>query len=149
MPRLDHIGIAVPKLGPAITQWRAMGFAAGEIEIVAAEQVRVAMLEGAPGTRIELLEPMSETSSMARFLARRGPGLHHVAFAVPHLAACIAELRQAGLRLLPPAAAAGAGGHAYVFVHPASAAGVLTEFIEDPAAAVADIRPVEAVMGKK
>ncbi len=132
MPRLDHIGIAVPKLTPAISQWQSMGFAAGEIEIVAAEQVRVVMLEGAPGTRIELLEPLSETSSIARFLARRGSGLHHVAFAVPHLDVRIAELRQSGLRLLQPAAAAGAGGHAYVFIHPDSATGVLTELIDDP-----------------
>jgi methylmalonyl-CoA epimerase len=98
-------------------------------ETVPHEKVRVAMLP-AGGPRIELLEPTDADSVIARVLAKRGEGLHHVAVRVPDLSAAVERLRAAGARLLNEPQT-GAGGHRYVFVHPASTGGVLLELIED------------------
>jgi len=92
------------------------------------EKVNVAMLP-AGGPRIELLEPAEADSVIARFLAKRGEGLHHVALRVPDLDAVTGRLCAAGARLLN-APQTGAGGHRYVFIHPASTGGVLLELIE-------------------
>ena len=81
-------------------------------------------------SRLELLEPMSEASSMAKFLAKRGEGLHHVCLRVPDLAAVVRKLRDDGVRLVSNEIKTGAGGHKYVFVHPSSANGVLVELVE-------------------
>ena len=81
-------------------------------------------------SRIELLEPTSETSSMAKFLAKRGEGLHHVCLRVPDLVAVVSKLRNDGVRLVSNEIKTGAGGHKYVFVHPSSAGGVLLELVE-------------------
>jgi methylmalonyl-CoA epimerase len=97
-------------------------------ETVAHEKVNVAMLP-AGGPRIELLEPADPESVIGRFLANRGEGLHHVALRVPDLNAAVERLRKAGARLLNEPQT-GAGGHRYVFVHPASTGGVLLELIE-------------------
>jgi methylmalonyl-CoA epimerase len=96
---------------------------------VAAEKVKVAMLP-AGESRIELLEPCAADSPIAKFLEKRGPGLHHVALRVPDLAAAVERLRSAGAKLLNEPRA-GAGGHLYVFVHPASTGGVLLELIQE------------------
>jgi methylmalonyl-CoA epimerase len=80
-------------------------------------------------SRIELLEPTEDSSTVGRFLARRGPGLHHVALRVPDLAAMIARLEKSGARMIGKPRQ-GAGGHLYVFVHPESAGGVLWEIIQ-------------------
>ena len=81
-------------------------------------------------SRIELLEPTEPDSPVGKFLEKRGPGLHHVALKVPDLAAAVSRLRAAGARLLNEPRA-GAGGHLNVFVHPASAGGVLLELIQE------------------
>jgi methylmalonyl-CoA epimerase len=91
--------------------------------------VNVAMLP-AGGPRIELLEPSEEDSAIGRFLARRGEGLHHIAFRVPDLSASVATLKRNGARLLNEPQR-GAGGHLYVFVHPSSTGGVLIELIQE------------------
>ena len=106
-----------------------LGLAAGAREIVEKEKVEVAMLP-LKGSRIELLEPTEADSPVGRFLDKRGEGLHHVALRVPDLAAAIDRLRAAGARLLSEPRT-GAGGHLYVFVHPASAGGVLLELIQE------------------
>ena len=98
-------------------------------ETVAGEQVNVAMLP-AGGPRIELLEPTSPESAVGKFLAKRGAGLHHVALRVPDLEAAVGRLREQGARLLNEPRQ-GAGGHLYVFVHPASTGGVLLELIQE------------------
>ncbi len=108
-----------------------LGIAAEGREVVAQEQVEVAMLPLAAG-RIELLQPTAPDSPVARFLERRGEGLHHIALQVPDLAAAVARLRAAGVRLVRDEAQIGAGGHKYVFVHPSSAGGVLLELVEAP-----------------
>jgi methylmalonyl-CoA epimerase len=97
-------------------------------ETVEQEKVRVGMLP-AGDSRIELLEPLNADSTIAKFIEKRGPGLHHVALRVPDLAAVVARLEKAGVRLLG-GPRQGAGGHTYVFVHPAGTGGVLWELIQ-------------------
>jgi len=105
-----------------------LGLHSAGAEVVEQEKVRVAMLP-VEGSRIELLEPTEANSPVGKFLERRGEGLHHVALRVPDLEAAIERLRAAGARLLNEPRP-GAGGHLYVFVHPASAGGVLLELIQ-------------------
>ncbi len=85
---------------------------------------------GADAPRIELLEATADDSPVARFIARRGEGLHHVALRVADLDAAADRLRAAGARLVTDKIQTGAGGHRYIFVHPASAGGVLVELVE-------------------
>ena len=129
LPAIDHLGIAVPNLEQAIRFYESVGLAVSYRETVAQEKVHAAMLPaGEP--RIELLEPSAPDSPISKFLDKRGGGLHHVALRVPDLSAAVERLRASGARLLNEPRA-GAGGHLYVFVHPASAGGVLLELIQD------------------
>ena len=128
---IDHLGIAVKSLEQAAAFYESIGLAVGHRETVAAEKVHVAMLP-AGDSRIELLEPSDADSPIGKFLEKRGPGLHHVALRVPDLNAVVERLRASGARLLNEPRR-GAGGHLYVFVHPASAGGVLLELIQESA----------------
>jgi methylmalonyl-CoA/ethylmalonyl-CoA epimerase len=123
---VDHIGIAVASIAEGRKLYEAMGLHVEAIEEVPEEGVRVAFIPlGA--TRIELLEPTSAESPIAKFLARRGPGIHHLCLASDELDADDAELRTAGVQLLRPEPTRGAGGNRVQFVHPKSAGGVLLE----------------------
>ncbi len=127
---LDHLGIAVSSLAAARAFYEnVLGIPVSGEEIVAQEQVRVAM---APlgESRIELLESTAEDSVIARFIARRGEGLHHVALRVARIDERFAQMTAAGVRLASDAVRTGAGGHRYFFVHPASTGGVLLELVE-------------------
>jgi LAO/AO transport system kinase len=128
-PRIDHLGIAVRSLDQALKFYEAqLGLHVATRETVAQEKVNVAMLPlGDP--RIELLEPSETDSVIAKFIDKRGEGLHHVALKVPDLLSSVERLRSAGARILNEPRA-GAGGHLYVFVHPASTGGVLLELIQ-------------------
>jgi len=126
---LDHLGIVVPALDAALAFYQTLGLAVAHRETVATEKVHVALLP-AGDSRIELLEPAAPDSPIAKFLEKRGPGLHHVALKVPDLAAAVERLRASGARLLNEPRQ-GAGGHLYVFVHPASTGGVLLELIQE------------------
>jgi LAO/AO transport system kinase len=126
---IDHVGIAVRALDEAIAFYETLGLSVAHRETVAQEKVHVAMLPTAD-SRIELLEPSAPDSPISKFLETRGPGLHHVALRVPDLAAAVARLRAAGAKLLNEPRP-GAGGHTYVFVHPASTGGVLLELIQE------------------
>ncbi|MBZ5617899.1 MAG: methylmalonyl Co-A mutase-associated GTPase MeaB [Acidobacteriia bacterium] len=128
-PHIDHLGIAVTALEAAVAFYQTLGLSVAHRETVATERVNVAMLP-AGDARIELLEPSSPDSPISKFLDKRGPGLHHVALKVPDLAAAVERLRAAGARLLNEPRQ-GAGGHLYVFVHPASTGGVLLELIQE------------------
>jgi methylmalonyl-CoA epimerase len=128
--RIDHLGIAVRSLEGALRFWEAqLGMRVEMRETVEREKVNLAMLP-ASGPRIELLEPTAEDSPIAKFLEKRGEGLHHVAVRVPDLSAAVERLKSAGARLLNEPRT-GAGGHTYVFVHPGSTGGVLLELIQD------------------
>jgi methylmalonyl-CoA epimerase len=98
-------------------------------ETVEAEQVRLVMMPVGE-SRLELLEPTSGESPIAKFLAKRGEGLHHVSLQVPDLTAVVEKLKKDGVRLVSNEIKVGAGGHRYVFVHPSSAGGVLLELVE-------------------
>jgi LAO/AO transport system kinase len=126
---IDHLGIAVQSLDEAAAFYETIGLTVAQRETVPHEKVRVAMLP-AGDSRIELLEPSAPDSTIAKFLEKRGPGLHHVALRVPDLQAAAARLQANGARLLNEPRA-GAGGHLYVFVHPASTGGVLLELIQE------------------
>jgi LAO/AO transport system kinase len=130
LPRVDHLGIAAHNLEEAIAFYQSLGFSVAHRETVPREKVRLATLP-AGESRIELLEPAAPDSPISSFLEKRGPGLHHIALRVPDLEAAVARLQAAGARLLNPPRP-GAGGHLYVFVHPASTGGVLLELIQEP-----------------
>ena len=131
MINIDHLGIAVKSIAAARGFYEKLGLTVSPEEVVEAEQVRLVMAQ-VGDSRLELLEPMSEASSMAKFLAKRGEGLHHVCLRVPDLAAVVRKLRDDGVRLVSNEIKTGAGGHKYVFVHPSSANGVLVELVEGP-----------------
>src|ERR1041384_1032226 len=126
----DHLGIAVKSLGESLKFYRdQLGLDVSLRETVERENVNVAMLPlGEP--RIELLEATQPDSVIGKFIEKRGEGLHHVAVKVPDLLASVEKLRASGARLLNEPRQ-GAGGHLYVFVHPSSTGGVLSELIQE------------------
>jgi len=126
---IDHLGIAVKSLSAAKGIYEKLGLSVSAEETVEAEQVRLVMVPVGE-SRLELLEPTSETSTIARFIAKRGEGLHHVCMKVPDLAGTVAKLKKDGVRLVSEEIKVGAGGHRYVFVHPANTGGVLLELVE-------------------
>ena len=126
---IDHLGIAVKSLASAKAIYEKLGLTVSPEEIVEHEQVKLVMVP-VGGSRLELLEATSENSTIAKFIAKRGEGLHHVCLRVPDLVAAVARLKQDGVRLVSEEIKTGAGGHRYVFVHPASTGGVLLELVE-------------------
>lgn len=127
---LDHLGVAVRSLDEGVKFYRALGFSEMPIEEVPTEQVRVGFLHLANQASIELLEPTSDESPIAKFVAKRGPGIHHVCLRVKGIDVVVAKLKQAGVRLINETPRPGAHGCRVVFVHPASTGGVLLELSE-------------------
>jgi LAO/AO transport system kinase len=130
--RLDHLGVAVKSIAAARGFYEALGLVVSHEETVEHEQVKTAMLPLGE-SRIELLEATEEDSTIGRFLAKRGEGLHHIAVHVDAIDAMFARLIKQGVRLASDAVRVGAGGHRYFFVHPASTGGVLLEIVGDAA----------------
>ncbi len=128
--RIEHVGIAVHSLAEARKTYEALGMVVERIEEVPQEGVRVAMIRCGE-SHIELLEPTSDSSPIARFLAKRGPGIHHLCLATDDVRAADARLRAAGLEVLRPEPTRGAGGCWVQFVHPRSTGGVLLELAEE------------------
>jgi len=126
---IDHLGIAVKSLAAAKNIYETLGLSVSPEETVEAEQVRLVMVPVGE-SRLELLEPTSENSPIAKFIAKRGEGLHHVSLRVPELKAAVERLRTDGVRLVSNDIKVGAGGHRYIFIHPSSAGGVLLELVE-------------------
>lgn len=127
---LHHVGVAVHNLEEAVRAYRALGLSVEKVETVESEQVRVAFLPVGE-THIELLEPTSPTSPVARFLEKRGAGVHHLCFVVDDLAQAMAQARASGLLLLDETPRVGAGGSRVCFIHPKSVGGVLVELWQD------------------
>src|SRR5215471_6988881 len=126
---IDHLGIAVKSLAQARKFYEKLGLTVVSEEVVEHEKVKVAMIPVGE-SRIELLEATAADSVVARFLEKRGEGLHHVAIHVPDLAHAVETLKAAGTRFISDEIKIGAGGHLYVFVHPSSAGGVLVELVQ-------------------
>ncbi len=127
---IDHLGIAVKSLAQARKFYENLGLEIHGEETVESEKVKVAMVTVGE-SRIELLEPTSDDSTIAKFLAKRGEGMHHLALHVDNLQAAVDKLKASGARLINEDIRIGAGGHLYVFVHPQSTGGVLLELVQE------------------
>lgn len=129
--KIHHVGIAVESLSTAIPVFeKILGRAPDSQETVADQKVRVAVFN-LPGSRIELLEATSPESPIARFIAKRGAGIHHLTLAVPQLAGKLREMEQGGIQLIDREARTGAGSEQVAFLHPSTTAGVLIELVEE------------------
>lgn len=129
--KIDHVGVAVKSIEEARGFYEALGLSIAEIEEVPQEGVRVAMIPCGESC-IELLEPTREDSPIAKFLDKRGPGIHHLCFGTDAVKEDDGALRAAGFDLLRPEPTQGAGGCWVQFVHPKSAGGVLVELAQCP-----------------
>jgi methylmalonyl-CoA epimerase len=129
MAKIDHLGIAVKSLSAAKSIYEKLGLNISAEETVEQEKVRLVMV-AVGESRLELLEATSEDSTIAKFISKRGEGLHHVCLKVADLPGSVARLKKDGVRLVSDEIKTGAGGHQYVFVHPASTGGVLLELVE-------------------
>jgi methylmalonyl-CoA/ethylmalonyl-CoA epimerase len=128
--KIEHIGIATRELDEALSFWRdALGLEVVETEEVAEQKVRVAMLPIGE-SRVELLEPTSDDSPVAKFIAKRGAGIHHIAVRVEDIRESLGRLKEQGIRLIDETPRIGAGGCLVAFVHPSAANGVLLELVE-------------------
>jgi len=128
--KLDHIGIATRSIEEGLTVWRdALGLKVDAIEEVTEQGVKVCML-AVGDTHVELLEPLGAETSVGKFLAKCGPGMHHIAVEVPDIRALLADLKKKGARLIDEEPRVGAGGCLVAFVHPSSVNGVLLELVE-------------------
>ncbi len=129
--KIHHVGIAVDSLKQAVPAFeKLLGRAPDSEDFVERDQVRVAVFEVGE-SRIELLEAASVDSPVARFLARRGQGIHHLTLAVPNLAESLAALERSGVRLIDREPRLGAGNERVAFLHPSSTSGVLIELVEE------------------
>ncbi len=133
---IDHIGIAVGSLADSLAFFRdALGLELDRPEEVASQRVRAHFLftaDGPDGAKIELLEPTADDSPVAKYVARRGAGMHHLALRVDDVAAALAELKARGVRLIDEAPRPGAHGTRVAFIHPSSTHGILVELVEKP-----------------
>lgn len=128
---LHHVAIAVESIAAARKVYEGvLGLRVSEVEHVADQKVNVLVVY-AGSQRIELVEPAASDSPISKFLATRGPGLHHVAYAVADLDAALRQLKDAKLRLIDEHPRPGAHGTRIAFVHPSATGGVLTELVED------------------
>ena len=127
--KVDHIGIAVKNLEDAIKIWENLGLKVEEIEEVPDQKVRTAIFH-AGETRIELLEATAEDSPIAKFIEKRGEGIHHIALGVENIEEHLEKLKEKGFRLIDEKPRIGAGGAKIAFVHPKSVGGVLLELCE-------------------
>jgi methylmalonyl-CoA/ethylmalonyl-CoA epimerase len=128
--RINHIAIVVPKINEALTFWQdALGLDLSHVEDVPAQETKVAFLPTG-GSEVELVEPTNDTSGMARYMAKRGPGIHHICFEVEGIEEILAQLKAKGVQLINEEPTVGAGGKKVAFIHPRSTGGVLIELYE-------------------
>ena len=128
--QIDHVGVAVDDLDAAIAlHEQAFGLALAHREVVEEQGVEAVLLDVGEN-HVELLAPLSAETPVGRFLAKRGPGLHHVAYQVADVEAALRAARAAGLRLIDEAPRTGIRGSRVAFLHPAASGGVLTEIVQ-------------------
>jgi methylmalonyl-CoA epimerase len=128
--RVDHIGVAVEDLDAAIAlHERAYGMALVHREVIDEQGVEAVLLDVGEN-HVELLRPLGEDTPVGRFLATRGPGLHHVAYQVGDVDSTLARLRECGMRLIDETPRTGIRGSRVAFLHPAASGGVLTEIVQ-------------------
>jgi methylmalonyl-CoA/ethylmalonyl-CoA epimerase len=128
--RIDHIAVVVPELQSALEFWqKALNLPLEHVEEIASQETLVAMMPVGE-SEVELLQPTTETSGMAKYMVKRGPGLHHICFEVDDIEATLIQLKEQNIQLINEAPVAGAGGKRVAFVHPKSSSGVLIELSE-------------------
>ncbi|HEY4724793.1 MAG TPA: methylmalonyl-CoA epimerase [Actinomycetota bacterium] len=129
--RLDHVGIAVTDLAAARALYeQVLGLEVTHEEVITEQGVHELLLR-AGDAFVQLVAPLDPDTPVGRFLARRGEGLHHVGYAVPDVAAAVADLRTQGFEVIDPAPRIGSGGSTIAFIHPKSMGGVLVELVEE------------------
>lgn len=130
--RIDHVGVAVKDLDRCLAVYRdALGLSDVSTEVVPSEQARVGFIRLGE-SEIELLEPTSPDGVLARFIEKRGEGMHHIALAVDDCAATLSRLRESGVRTIDQTPRPGAGGAQVGFIHPSATGGVLIELVQRP-----------------
>lgn len=130
--KIDHIGVAVAEIEPALELWRdRLELEVGHREISEEQGVEAVLLD-VGADHVELLAPLGANTPVGKFLAKRGPGLHHVAYAVPDIEATLAALGGAGIRLIDKGPRVGLRNTRVAFVHPKAVGGVLIEVVQPP-----------------
>ena len=128
--KIDHIAIVVSDIDEALTFWRhALGLSFSHVEEVPGREALIAFLP-AGESEVELVEPTTDTSAVARYLAKRGPGMHHICFEVENIEMTLARLKEKDVQLINEEPIVGAGGRKIAFIHPKSTGGVLVELYE-------------------
>lgn len=128
--RLHHVGIVVADLDVAIAQYETLGFGDGERHEIPGQHIVAVTFRTGPGW-VELIQPTDLGGPIARYMAKRGEGTHHVAYAVDDIAATMERLRAVGVRLIDETPRSGAHGWSIAFIHPESCNGVLTELVQE------------------
>jgi methylmalonyl-CoA/ethylmalonyl-CoA epimerase len=129
-PALHHVAIVVSDLDQALARYQSLGFAGVERFILPEQAVEVATFRSGSGW-VELIQPTDPEGPIARYLAKRGEGMHHVGYAVPNLSLALKGLETAGIRLIDTEPRFGAHGWRIAFIHPESCGGVLTELVQE------------------
>jgi len=128
--KIDHVAIVVDDIDGALGFWQdALGLELSHIEDIPEQQSKVAFLP-AQDSEVELVQPNTQDSGVARFLNKRGPGMHHICFEVDDIEEALAHLKAKGIRLINETPQSGSGGKKFAFIHPESASGVLVELYQ-------------------
>lgn len=130
--RIDHIAILVGEMDGPLSFWRdALGMDVSEVQSVPAEQAQIAFLP-VSGSEVELVQPTTTDSGLAKYLEKKGPGMHHICLEVDDIEGMLAQLKEKGIQLINQEPKVGAGGKKNAFIHPKSANGVMVELYELP-----------------
>ena len=128
--RINHVAMVVPDMDQALSFWRdALGMDLHELRDVPSEQSQVAFLP-LPGSEVELVRPTTDDSGIAKYLAKRGPGMHHICLEVDDIEGMLSQLKSRGVRLINETPRSAADGKRYAFIHPESTGGVLVELYQ-------------------
>jgi len=128
--KIDHVALVVPDIQEALAFWQdALGLTLSHMEEVSAQETLVAFLPTGE-SEVELVEPTTGTSGMARYMEKRGPGMHHICFQVDNIEHTLTQLKEKGVQLINEEPTIGSGGKRIAFIHPKSTGGVLVELYE-------------------